>query len=94
MENLRKIPPETLKNALKELCNKTGLTDDDFEDKFSNDVKDCLEYLEEWYRPEQIIQYVAEKARAGLRPKRRRRSKRKGSKKKRSKKSKRRSRKY
>ena len=103
MEELNKIPGETVKSALKELCIKTGMDDEMF-NAFEN-PEDCFKYLEEFFTKEEIIKHVVEKSKGKgggrskrrrrsnkKRSKRRRRSKRKGSKKRRSKK--RRSRKY
>lgn len=91
MEELKQIPGETIKSALKELCIKTGMNDEMFNEL--ENPQECFEYLSEFYTPEAIVKHVTDKhKKGGGRSKRRRRSKRKGSKKKRSKK--RRTRKY
>ena len=84
LEELKKIPPDTVKDALKELSKKVGMNDEMF-NAFES-PEECFDYLSEFYTPDKIIQHVINKnkMKAGLSKKRR--SKKKRSKKRRSKK--------
>jgi hypothetical protein len=84
LEELKSIPPDTVKDALKELTKEVG-ADDNIFNAFES-PEECFEYLLEFYTPDKIIQHVINKnkMKAGLSKKRR--SKKRRSKKRRSKK--------